>query len=27
VAITIEDEQGVVGFLSLSYCPPRKPPP
>jgi hypothetical protein len=27
VAITIEDEQGVVGFLSLSYCPLRKPPP
>jgi hypothetical protein len=23
VAVTIVDEQGVVGFLSLSYCPPR----
>jgi len=27
VAITIEDEQGVVGFLSLSASPTRKPPP
>jgi hypothetical protein len=22
-AVMIVDEQGVVGFLSLSYCPPR----